>query len=91
MLTWNCRCVKYNEKQQKKEAVMKPKWQMNLTKIEIEHLKDMGCTSFRKACITFKSQALARKTNKIRFPDDHNLIEPCWECREIAIKLGIPV
>ncbi len=56
---------------------MKPKWQKNLTKWEIEHIK-----------VTTDSNTL-KQFKRNRTQHRSHTTEPCVECRHIAIKIGI--
>ena len=54
-----------------------------LTKKEIKHLKvDASVTTLVQFKMTALAQAEMRKTM---------VCEPCWECKFIAMKLGLPV
>jgi hypothetical protein len=53
-----------------------------ITKANLKHLRDYGMTSMRLIEKTMKTQAKERKCT---------IHEPCWECKEIAKKLGLPV
>lgn len=56
-------------------------WRSKLTKKEVKHMKDTaGCTTLAGLERNFKAQAKMRK----EIPE----IEPCWDCRHIAEKLG---
>jgi len=54
----------------------------NLTKKENKHLKEMGMTTLRQFKETAETQAAYRA---------EGLSEPCYECKNIARKLGLPV
>lgn len=61
---------------------MKPKWQSKLTKKELRHLKeDAGCKTLRAFARTVEIQEEMRRKNPS--------IEPCWDCKFIARKLGL--
>ena len=64
----------------------KPKWQKPLNKTEIKHLREMGVTTLRQAKTNAGSQAKMREENKFA-----PMGEPCWECRRINQKLGLPI
>lgn len=54
-----------------------------LTKKELKHLKeDAGVTTLSGFKRTAEAQAEMRKTM---------VCEPCWDCRHIAMILGLPV
>jgi hypothetical protein len=53
-----------------------------LTKKELKHLKDNGMVSMYWIERTVKTQAKSRKSM---------VHEPCFECKGIAGKLGLPV
>lgn len=59
------------------------KWQNKLTKSELKHLREMGVTTLAGANRNAEHQANLRKN-----PD---MLEPCFECRSINIKLGLPI
>ena len=66
------------------------KWQDKLTKKDLRHLKKVaGVTTLAGAKRTFEVQAKMRQ--KMNQPEDDNFLEPCWECRAIARKLGFKV
>jgi len=69
----------------------KARWMKKLTKAEVKHLREMGVVSLRKVRETFEWQAMQRRENERKNPDNHAVIEPCWECKAIARKLGMPV
>ena len=59
-------------------------WQSKLTKEELTHLKVMaGATSLAGPKRTFEAQKEMRKL--------HPGLEPCFDCKHIALKLGIEV
>ena len=64
------------------------KWQDKLTKKELKHLRNFcGVRSLAAAKIMFKNQAIMRlKADKEGIPP--GMGEPCWECLDIARKLG---
>ena len=57
-------------------------WRSKLTKAELKHLKEQGCTSLALVKMTLKYQADTRKMGGM---------EPCWTCWGIAQKLDLPV
>jgi hypothetical protein len=63
------------------------KWQKKLAVEDILHLKNWaGITSKESAEKTFAAQKKMREKNNY-----NPILEPCWECRKIAEKLGYPV
>ena len=59
-------------------------WRKKLTKKELSHLKkEAWVTNKASLIINFLSQARQRQVN-----DNNPVIEPCWECKAIAQKLG---
>ena len=56
------------------------------TKKEKRHLKDMGVTTLRQ----FKEVAAYHKQLRDD-PSFAQINEPCYECKEIARKLGLPI
>jgi hypothetical protein len=68
-----------NQKREKGEQKMK--WQKRITKKELKHVKEM-CGGTLQA---FKQTREQQRKDKARNPD----IEPCWDCRRIARKLGL--
>jgi succinate dehydrogenase/fumarate reductase flavoprotein subunit len=59
-------------------------WRSKLTKKEVKHMEDTaGCTTLAGLERNFTCQAQMRK--------DAPGMEPCWECRGIAQKLGFEV
>ena len=59
-------------------------WRSKLTKKEIKHMtEDAGCKTLDDLKRNFSGQAEMR----IQLPK----VEPCWDCKFIAIKLGFPV
>ena len=55
-----------------------------LTKKDLNHLKEMNCNH------TERFQETINHQEKIRIKDNRNsVLEPCWECRMIAKKLGM--
>ena len=59
-------------------------WRSKLTKAEVKHMKDTAnCTTLAGLDRNFKAQAKMR----IDFPGT----EPCWDCKNIARKLGFEV
>jgi hypothetical protein len=61
----------------------KAKWMKKLTAFERDHMRTTGCHSLEQARRTFETHAKWRKQN----PN----VEPCWDCKAIARKLGFPV
>jgi hypothetical protein len=58
-------------------------WQSKLTKKELRHLRvDAGVTTLSAAKRNFELHV------KMRGETD---VEPCWDCKNIARKLGLPV
>jgi hypothetical protein len=57
------------------------RWQKKLTKKELKHIKE---TTNRGTLSEFKSNREAQIAQKLSLN-----MEPCWECRIIASKLGI--
>jgi hypothetical protein len=55
----------------------------DLTKKEKKHLKEQEIATLRD----FKSLAEKQKDMRLRNSD----IEPCWDCKSIARKLGLPI
>ena len=64
----------------------KPKWQKPLNKTEIKHLRDMGVTTLAQAKRNAEFQAGLRERNR-----DEPMGEPCWDCRRINQKIGLPI
>lgn len=59
-------------------------WRSKLTKKEVSHMKETAnATTLGALERNFKAQVKMRKD----FPDT----EPCWECKNIARKLGFEV
>ncbi len=61
------------------------KWQDKLNKTELKHLRDMGITTFTQA----KRNAAHQAVERVKNPD--TMFEPCWDCKNINMKLGLPV
>lgn len=60
----------------------------DLSKKERKHLREMDCDSLRK----FKQNAQGQKEMRdAPPPKGFTFYEPCWDCRAIAKKLGLPV
>jgi len=57
-------------------------WKKKLTKKELKHLIDYGCTDFESVKHNCEVQKVMREQSGI---------EPCWDCKFIAKKLGLPV
>ena len=60
----------------------KAKWEKVLTLTEIKHLRENTDGTLRGAKATFQFQ------KKLR--DKTGSLEPCWDCKFIADKLGEP-
>ena len=58
------------------------RWKERLTKKQLKHLKEMDVTTYADLKTTLDWQAMERKNTES---------EPCWECREIAARLDIPI
>lgn len=56
----------------------------DLTKKEKKHLREMGMISLRE----FKKNAEFQAGERIKYPTSP---DPCWDCRTIAKKLGLPI
>jgi len=52
-------------------ATNKARWMKKLTKAEINHLREMGVVSLRKARETFEWQAAQRRENEKKHPEEH--------------------
>ena len=61
----------------------KSKWEKKLTLTEIKHLRENTDGTLRGAKESFRFQKVKR--------DKNPHIEPCWDCKFIARKLGEPV
>lgn len=61
-----------------------PKWLKKLTAKERKHLKEMGITSLRGMKVCAEHQKKWRD-------EAETFSEPCFECKGIANKLGLPV
>jgi hypothetical protein len=61
------------------------RWQDKLPKAELKHLRESGVTTLAQARRNAEHQA------KLRKQDPNPVVEPCWECRRINEKLGLPV
>lgn len=57
----------------------------DLSKKEKKHLRDFDITTLRD----FKEMAINQAKDRERAKPA--LMEPCWDCRAIAKKLGLPV
>lgn len=57
-------------------------WTSKLTKKEIQHLLDFGISS----CEDLKKTRAIQIEHMKRNPE---CVEPCWDCRTIAHKLGL--
>ena len=64
------------------------KWQKKITKKEMKHLKKWctGNVTLTGISRTFAAQAKTRAEN-----NNDPALEPCWECKWIANKLGFEV
>jgi hypothetical protein len=58
------------------------KWKDKLTRPEQKHLREMGIHSLKAMRVNRGTQAKMKEYGE-------NEIEPCWECRNIAVKLGL--
>ena len=59
-------------------------WRSKLTKGELAHLKLMESNTLSKLKINLEAQAMYRRENPHTF-------EPCFDCKGIAVKLGMEV
>lgn len=59
----------------------------NLSKKEKAHLKEMGCNTFSAFKETAQYQAKLRREHT---ETSYNY-EPCYDCKHIALKLGLEV
>jgi len=64
----------------KKQIKKRKTWKSKLNKKELKHLKEMG--------ITNKASWLRNLEHQKRLRDSGG-VEPCWDCRFIAEKLGM--
>lgn len=65
-------------------------WTDGLTKAEKKHLKDdAGCRTLEAFTRTAADQKAWRDSHPTE--PDGPVCEPCWTCRGIAKKLGLPV
>jgi hypothetical protein len=64
-------------------------WQKSLTADERRHLVKMGMNTRKMADWTFEEQRGMRARQKAEHGD--GAVEPCFECKSIAIKLGCAV
>lgn len=62
------------------------RWQKKLTKKELKHLREMGITTLGQARKNAEHQKQMRDD-----PQRRGLSDPCWECRTINTKLGLPI
>ena len=62
-------------------------WQEALTKQELKHLRQMKVTSLA----TMKTVAKNQKKYRDLAESKGERYEPCWECKCISRKLGLPV
>lgn len=58
-------------------------WQSKLNKSDMKHLRSMGMDTLSIIETTLAHQADSRR-------DKHQHSEPCYSCRYIAVKLGLP-
>lgn len=61
-----------------------PKWAKPLTAAQRKHLKGVDATTLAAVKRTLAAQKETRDGNGPAYR------EPCWECRAIATKLGLP-
>jgi len=73
------------KEQQRRSREMLARWK-DLTKKERKHVHEMGITTLRQFKVNAEHQAQTRK----EFPLPE-FSEPCWDCRTIAKKLGLPI
>ena len=66
----------------------KSKWEKKLTLTEIKHLRENTDGTLRGAKETFQFQKKRREDWRKKHGTN---IEPCWDCKFIAQKLGEPV
>jgi hypothetical protein len=69
----------------------RPKWQQKLTVREIRHLEEMGMSTLAGAIRNAEFQAELRADRMIKFPESPGIAEPCFDCKTISRKLGLPV
>lgn len=65
-------------------------WQSKLSKKELAHLRSQGITTLTVAKVNAEAQVKMRK----KWAEEGltgSQAEPCWECRQINIKLGLSV
>lgn len=60
-------------------------WKEKLTKSELKHLRESGVTTLSGAKRNAAHQAKLRKL------DSDPACEPCWVCKRINNKLGLPL
>lgn len=72
----------------------------DLTKKEKQHLREMGITTRQQFVKNAAEQKAEREQARARVRaretdsdcyDPYRFWEPCWDCRAIAKKLGLPV
>lgn len=69
--------------------MMKPKWQKPLNKAELKHLRAVaGCHSLKQFKETIEIHKMDFDKN-IELGMLVGIAMPCWECRNIARKLGL--
>ncbi len=61
----------------------KPKWQRQLTKTELKHMKEVDAMT--KKAFTSNNAHHNNMRNRA------GAVEPCYACKGIALKLGLPV
>lgn len=65
------------------------KWQEKLNKKELRHLRESGVTTLRGAKVNAEHQAKIRAKNETDgLPP--GIGEPCFDCKHINHKLGLP-
>jgi hypothetical protein len=58
------------------------KWQEKLTKAELKHLRESGP-------VTLRALRVNRAYQKMMKEQSGGHVEPCYECKKIAQKLGL--
>jgi hypothetical protein len=66
------------------KIVKRLKWEKKLTAKEVRHVRELCGGSLRS--FTEQADRLANMRRELAYTS-----EPCWECRTIAIKLGLEV
>ena len=64
------------------------KWQKKLTKKELKHMKENNCGTL-KAFAWLRSCQREHRIDAIEKGFSPGIAEPCFECKHIAMKLGI--